>query len=226
MAELVWSLNGKYFKDFGIYISSSDGILDELKQKKTDTKDWPEYNGLSLDLTKKPKYESREFELSGWIIGDSWLQMMDNFWEVFSDFRKHGKQRLLLDVFGEKTLVYDVRCEGGIDLTKSFKKGQMVGVFKLKLIEHSPIKKILYIDQSNFNLSFSTNKWVEVNIDGQITPYVGEVNIIKTLNDRTVTSYLFPWRNNPEKQHFISISGNIDEITGLTTNAEILWEIL
>ena len=34
------------------------------------------------------------------------------------------------------------------------------------------------------------------------------------------------WVPNPEDQHYISIAGNIDEITNLNTNAQILWEKL
>ena len=34
------------------------------------------------------------------------------------------------------------------------------------------------------------------------------------------------WVPAPEDQHYISIAGNIDEITNLNTNAAVLWEIL
>lgn len=195
MAELVWSLNGKYFKDFGVGISSSDGILGELKPKKQDTKDWSEYNGVALDLTKKPKYEAREFTLSGWIVGADWLTMLNNFNALFGEFRNAGKQRLLLDVFGQKTLVFDVRCEDEIELKKTFKQGKMVGMFSLKLIEHNPIKKILCTANSNLQLAFNTPKWVEVNIDGKIDVYKGTVNINKILTSRAVTGYNFGGRN-------------------------------
>ena len=195
MAELVWSLNGKYFKDFGVGISSSDGILGELKPKKQDTKDWSEYNGVALDLTKKPKYEAREFTLSGWIVGSDWLTMLNNFNTLFGEFRNAGQQRLLLDVFGQKTLVFDVRCDDEIELKKTFKEGKMVGMFNLKLTEHNPIKKILYTAKSNLQLSFNTPKWVEVNIDGKIDVYKGTVNINKTLTNRVVTRYNFEGRN-------------------------------
>lgn len=195
MAELVWSLNGKYFKDFGVGISSSDGILGELKPKKQDTKDWSEYNGVALDLTKKTKYEAREFTLSGWIVGADWLTMVNNFNALFGEFRNAGKQRLLLDVFGQKTYVFDVRCDDEIELKKTFKQGKMVGMFSLKLIEHNPIKKILYTANSNLQLTFNTPKWVEVNIDGKIDTYKGSVNINKALTGRVLTGYNTGGRN-------------------------------
>ncbi|MDR7784863.1 galactose-binding protein, partial [Riemerella anatipestifer] len=33
------------------------------------------------------------------------------------------------------------------------------------------------------------------------------------------------WSPNPEDTHYITISGNIDEITNLQTNAEELWSL-
>lgn len=219
MAELVWSLNGKYFKDFGVGISSSDGILGELKPKKQDTKDWSEYNGVALDLTKKPKYEAREFTLSGWIVGADWLTMLNNFNALFGEFRNAGKQRLLLDVFGQKTLVFDVRCEDEIELKKTFKQGKMVGMFSLKLIEHNPIKKILYTDRNNLQLSFNSPKWVEVNIDGKIDVYKGTVNINKALTNRVVTGYNFEGRNlllNTSIIGGINVGGATPHIYGLS----------
>lgn len=195
MAELVWSLNGKFFKDFGIYISSSNGLLGELKPKKQESKDWPEYNGLMLDLTKSNLYESRQFDLTGWVIGENWLDMLSNFIEVFGELRKPGKQRLLLDVFGEKTLVFDVRTENEIELKKDFRNNTMVGTFNVKLIEHNPIKKILFTDKNRLLLNFNTTKWVEVNIDGVIQNHKGEVAIDKLMSSRSIGKYNFFGRN-------------------------------
>lgn len=212
MSELVWSLNGKKFKDFGIYVSSSDGLFDELKPKKTETKDWPEYNGLMLDQNQSIKYESRSIELKGWVEGSDWMEMLERFWSIFGEFRKTGKQRLLLIPFNNKPLIYDVRCEDDIELEKRFRQGRMIGMFKAKLIEYNPVKKVLRINQEELQLSFKTAKWIEVNIDGSIENHKGNVDITKTLD--------------ASQYHYISIAGNIDEITDFSTNAEVLWERL
>ena len=211
MGEIVYSLNGKKFKDYGIYISASDGLFDELKQKKQETYSWAEYHGQVFDVTQKPKFEPREITLTGWIMADDWEEMQSNFDSVFGEFRKAGKQRLLIEPFGISTLVYDVNLKDGIDLKKTFKDGQMFGYFSLKMIEYNPVKKILTITGTSLSLAFKTPKWVEVNIDGAITTHKGTVSITRPL---------------AAGKHYISIAGNIEEITGLTTNATVLWQRL
>lgn len=195
MAELIWNINGKYFKDFGVCVEDSKGIMDEPNQKKTDTYDWAEYHGLATNLSQYPKYEAREFELSCWITGDYWLNMRNQFEVFISEFRRAGKQRLLVDVFGNKTYVFDVNLVGKTELKKRFKTGRMFGAFTLKLIEYSPIKKILTTTKPNFQLSFNSPKWVEVNIDGSVEIVKGTVNINKTLPNRELTHYDFLGRN-------------------------------
>ncbi|MGL6039080.1 MAG: galactose-binding protein [Soonwooa sp.] len=195
MSALVWSLNGKYFKDFGVSVSSSDGLMDKPAQKKTDTYDWPEYNGLVVDTSKKPRYGSREIQLTGWVEGLDWVDMKRKFDALFSEFDKAGKQRLVVDGFGLSSLIFDVICEDKIELLKRFKKGKMIGFFKAKLTEQSPIKKVLSIANPNLQLAFNSPKWIEVNIDGAIESHKGVVNINKTLPNRSLTRYNFGGRN-------------------------------
>ena len=45
MSEVIYSLNGKFFKDFGVYISESKGLLDKPKPKARKTYDWAEQHG-------------------------------------------------------------------------------------------------------------------------------------------------------------------------------------
>lgn len=71
MKEVKYLLNGKYFRDHKVFVSSSDGLFDELKPKKVDSYDWPEYNGQTIDISIKPIFEAREFELEGWVEGDT-----------------------------------------------------------------------------------------------------------------------------------------------------------
>ncbi|TDX83994.1 hypothetical protein [Epilithonimonas xixisoli] len=337
MAEVIYSLNGKYFKDYDIFISSSDGLFDGLKPKKQNTYDWAEYSGTASDITQKKRFEPRKFTLVGFVKGSDWKKMMDNFWTVFGDLNKPGRQRLLIKPFDVETLVYDVTNEETIDVKKTFKNGECYAIFTVKLVEQKPIKKILYIDKANLQLSFNTPKWVEVNIDGNIGIYKNSVVINQNIPNRILSPYdnggrnlaknskdlldqnsywvrdfdlsenlvvgkeytvtvntntvsqnpnayfeigdssgritylnkisstrfeitftaprstnkiiLFRepndnsfyqflslkiekgnkstgWTPAPEDQHFIVIAGEIDEITNLTTNAEVLWEKL
>ena len=51
MSEVIYSLNGKFFKDFGVYISDSKGLLDKPKPKSRKTYDWAEQHGRQIDLS-------------------------------------------------------------------------------------------------------------------------------------------------------------------------------
>ena len=61
MSEVIYSLNGKFFKDFGVYISDSKGLLDKPKPKSRKTYDWAEQHGRQIDLSPA-KYDEREIE--------------------------------------------------------------------------------------------------------------------------------------------------------------------
>jgi len=195
MAELIYSLNGKYFKDYGVIISTSDGLFDGLKPKKQNTYDWPEYSGINADITQQKRFETRKFTLTGFVKGTDWNDMLNKFWEVFGDLNNPGRQRLLVDPFGIKTLVYDVTLEDTIDIKKSFRDGVSYATFTIKLVEQKPIKKILYTDKSSLELSFTTPKWVEVNIDGNIYNRKGIVEIETELSYRNVGKYAYNGRN-------------------------------
>ncbi|MCU7583701.1 galactose-binding protein, partial [Riemerella anatipestifer] len=123
--EVLYTLNGKYFKDFGVFISESKGLLDKPKLKSRRSYDWAEYHGKAVDLAK-PKYDEREIELKGWVEGETWSQMKTNFDTLLSEFDKEGLARLVIEYLGN-ALVFDVYLSDGVELEKSFKEGKMVG---------------------------------------------------------------------------------------------------
>lgn len=190
--EVIYSINGKYFKAFGVYISESKGLLDKLKPKPRKAYDWAEYHGKVVDLSA-PKYEEREITLTGWIEGENWQTMKQNFDALLSEFDKGGLVRLLVE-FG-KELVYDVYLDGAVELEKSFKEGEIIGKFSLKLKEPNPVKKVLKLVGNDLELSFNSEDWVEVNIDGVSEVLKGSVDIRKTLPNREVDSRAVSGRN-------------------------------
>ena len=196
MGEVIYSVNGKYFKDFGIYISSSDGLFDALKRKKVNTYDWAEYHGSSLDLSA-PKFEQREISLKGFVSGTNWLDMKSKFDAIISEFQKAGTQRLLVEPFGLKPLPYEVCMIDDVNLNKTFKDGKMVGVFTLKLIEPNPLKIVLYTTESTLNLSYNSPKETEIFYgNGEKDTAKGNVSASgKSLANRVVSKYNFGGRN-------------------------------
>ena len=161
MSEVIYSINGKYFKDFGIYVSSSDGLFDALKRKKVNSYDWAEYHGESIDLSD-PKFEAREISLKCFVVGSNWEAMKSNFDAIVGEFQKAGTQRLLIEPLGLKALPYEVYTDDSTPLKKTFRDGKMVGTFTLKLIEPNPIKKVLYFTGDKLNLSYSSPNETEI----------------------------------------------------------------
>ncbi len=196
MSEVRYSVNGKYFKDWNVFISDSDGLFDGLKRKKVNSYNWAEYHGKSVDLTK-PKFEAREITLKGFVIGDNWEQMKSNFDVILREFQKSGTQRLLIEPFGMKALPYEVYLEDELKLEKKFKEGKMVGVFLIKLIEPNPIKKVLYFPGDKLNLSFNSPTETEIFFgNGEKTVVPGNASIVnKVINTPTYSDYDFPGRN-------------------------------
>lgn len=197
MGEVRYSINGKYFKDFGIYVSSSLGLLDALKRKPIKTYDWQEYHGESLDLSNL-KFEAREIVLNCFIKGDNYQEMFDNFRNVvLSEFQKSGTQRLLVEPFGYKALPYEVYMIDDVKIIKEFSESTSIGVFSIKLIEPNPIKKVLYLTENTLNLSYNSSKETEIFfVNGEKTTAKGNVSLSgKTLANRNVSSYNFSGRN-------------------------------
>ena len=151
MGEVKHFINGKYFKDYGVHISQSDGLFDILKIKNLEKKDWKEYHGHSINLDVK-KTEARTISLKGFIIGDDWKDMRDKFYSLFSELDKKGTQRYMIEPFGMTPLYYEVYRENDINLTKTFKDGKMVGIFDLQLIEPNPKKRILKVTTDEVDL--------------------------------------------------------------------------
>lgn len=205
MQIVEYSLNGKKFRDFGVYVSASDGLLDKPKPKTRKTYDWAEYHGKVVD-TAKPRYDERSIELKCWALGDNWQEMKNNIDELFSEFDKEGLARLIVD-FG-KELVFDVYLDSEISIDKKFSKGQTHGEFTLKLKEPNPIKKVLKLTKTTLNLRLKAKSWVDIKFADQTRTLKGNINISEILGRGT---------------HYITIAGNIDEITDLTTNAEIIF---
>ncbi len=197
MGEVRYSINGKYFKDYGIYVSSSLGLLDALKRKPIKTYDWPEYHGESLDLSN-PKFEAREIVLNCFIKGDNYQEMFDNFRNVvLSEFQKSGTQRLLVEPFGYKALPFEVYLSDEVKIAKEFSESISIGVFSIKLIEPNPIKKVLYLTENTLNLSYNSSKETEIFfVNGEKTTAKGNVSLSgKTLANRNVSSNNFVGRN-------------------------------
>lgn len=175
-----YELNGKAFKDFGVYVSESEGLVGLLERKNITQYDWAEYHGISPNLTK-PKYKEREIQLSCFIRGENWEDLFEKFQEfLIGEFSKSGTQRLHIKPFGGKTLAYEVFCKDEIKPEKTFKEGEMFATFNIKLIEPNPIKKVLITDLDKFKLKYESKDETEIFFgDGTKQTARGNVNFTK-----------------------------------------------
>lgn len=187
MGKINWSINGKNFESFGIKVSSSRGLGDDLKQKERQSYNWPGRNGRQYNLNSKPKYEERIIELDCFIVGNDWDLMVNQFNLFTSEFSKVGTQRFIVDIFSFKSRVYDILLSDKTVLSEVKQEGQSFGTFTVKLVEPEPIKKILYTESTNLQLSFNTPSSVIINIDGKAQQAKGDVNINTTLPKRVVS---------------------------------------
>lgn len=205
MDEVLYNINGKYLKDFGVFISSSKGLMDKPKPKPRKSYDWAEYHGKAVDLSK-PKYDEREIELQGWIEGEDWAKMKQNFDALMNEFDKEGLVRLVIEYLNN-ALVYDVYLSDDVELKKEFRNGKMIGFFELKMKEPQPIKKVYKLIGSDLQLSFNSGKWVDINIDGISETQKGSISIDKMLNDRALSGYGYRGRNYIRDAESVKLEG-------------------
>ena len=192
MEEVVYSLNGIEFNTknnpYKIFVSKSDGLMAKLKPKAKTTYEWPNQHGKQSNPLQKVRYESREISLECWVEGSGWKEMKDNYDALMSEFDKLGTQRLIISPFGTTTpLIYDVALVESSDPKQAFNKGEMVGVFTLKMTEERPVKKVLYTASTNLQLSFNSPSQVIINIDGKAQQAKGDVSINTNLPKRVIS---------------------------------------
>lgn len=215
--QQAYLLDGVDFKEYGVYVSGSDGIMNRPKMKAPATLSWDNYHGESVDLSHK-FYESREITLSCFIKADSKMDFIKKITTFEQQFDKTGTNRLVIDVHPVKPLIYEVYCKDAIEISKEWSDELMVGTFKLKLVEPEPVKRVLKhirVGESTKTCSITLTSSKYVNIywgDGKVDYDVSGENLTIT-HDYDVNGDYFP-----------VITGCIDEISSFTTNAIVVWE--
>jgi hypothetical protein len=179
MSEVKYFVNNNNFRDYGVYVSDSIGVADALERKTVQSYDWAEYHGTSANL-RNLKFKERKIELKCFVDGDNWEVMLANFLAFKDQFAKSGTQRIHIIPFEFKTLAYEVYIQEDISLEKTFRKGRMVGIFTINLIEPNPIKTVLKTSLDQFKLSYESTIETEIFFgDGTKQTARGNVNFTK-----------------------------------------------
>ncbi|MDD4820657.1 MAG: hypothetical protein PHD21_07480, partial [Flavobacteriales bacterium] len=112
--EIEYSVDGKKFKDYGVYVSSSSGILAGLKPKTRLQVEWEDENGYYIDQDAKVSFLARSIALTCFLVADGSSDMQEKVNAFTSLFYSSGTKHLLLSV-NDKTLAFDVKLADKVD---------------------------------------------------------------------------------------------------------------
>ncbi|MCM1168784.1 MAG: LamG domain-containing protein [Bacteroides sp.] len=213
-----YTVDGVDFKDYGVFVSASDGVLSRPKLKKMQSRSWDDYHGDSIDRNEGKYYESREITLSCFMHAASKMDFIANVAAFERLFDNPGLSRLVIDVHPTKPLIYEVYCKDIVDVKKEWSERDMLGTFKLKLVEPEPLKRVLrhfvYNDATKeCQITVTTDKYVNIYWgDGQADYDISGTG--RTVKHQYTKHGIF----------FPVITGCIDEINAFSTNAIIVWD--
>lgn len=221
-ADVEYFIDGKNFKEFGVFVSKSAGLVGRLERKEALQVNWDNYHGIVRDK-KRPRYKERNITLDCFIEASGRAAYVEWVNLFFSQFDAEGNHRLRVDYDGKaKPLVYEVELLDEADPEKSwgqYSNDLMVGTFRLKLVEDEPVKKVLrYIGATaNGKATITVTSSKLLNIywgDGTHTYDVSG-------NEQTIEhTYVTPG------EYEIIVSGVIEDIEKFETNAIVIWELL
>lgn len=217
--QQAYLLDGVDFKDYGVFVSESKGVVSKPKLKAMASESWDNYHGEAVDLEHK-YYQPREINLSCFIKAgnkNDFIQRVTDFWQQFD---KKGTHRLTIDVHPVKPLVYEVYCKDEIDISKKWNEEMMVGTFNLKLIEPEPVKRVLKHMRINDE---TTTCEVTLSSDKLLNIYWGDGSVDFDVFGQNIT-IKHTYQTNGD--YFVVITGCIDEITSFKTNAIVVWNKL
>lgn len=220
--DVEYYVDGHNFKDYGVYVSASDGLVGRLAQKESLSVDYDNYHGVVRDRKRK-RFKERTISLKCFIEASSrsaFVEWLNRFLALFDG---DHTRRLKVEYDGTaKPLVYEVDLLDESPVDKKwggYNDDLMVGKFPLKLTEDEPVKRVLrhISGTSNSKATITVSTYKLLNIywgDGTHTFNVGG-------NNTTVEhTYALPG------EYDIIVTGVIEDIEQFETNAITVWELL
>lgn len=219
-SDVEYYIDGQNFKDFGVYVSKSNGLIGMLERKDPLQVDWDGYHGIVVD-TKRPRYRERTITLDCFIEASSKSSFVEWVQLFMSQFQKEDKQRLRVEYDRKgKPLFYEVFCQNAADVDKNWTYNDelMVGTFRLTLIEPEPVKRVIrHIGSTNSTaqIMLTSNKLLNIYWgDGTATYDVSGTN-------RQITH-----QYTGAGEYDIIITGVIEDIKDFETNCIVVWNKL
>ncbi|MCM1022326.1 MAG: LamG domain-containing protein [Muribaculaceae bacterium] len=232
--QLTYMLDGVDFKEYGVHVSASKGLLDGLKMKDPHKVEFDGYHGTAIDLSR-PRFEEREITLECFITTTGgkleFVRKVKAFLDQFNarhtvaegatlnaDLCPAGLHRLLVDIHPVKALVYEVYLPDATDIDKTWNDARMTGTFTLKLREPEPVKKVLKHIRTNSSNARTT---FTITTDKLVNVYWGDGTTTQDIYG-TGKEVAHTFAENGE--YFIVITGVIEDITAFDTNDIIIWD--
>jgi len=219
--SMSYYLDGVDFKEYGVFVAGSEGVVDRPKLKNPYSINWDNYHGETVDLNHK-FFEPREITLDCFIKAQTKNDFIIQLSQFMQQFDRKGTQRLVINVHPVKPLIYEVYCKDAVAVSKVWNNQLMVGTFKIKLTEPEPVKRILKhirVSDATKNCVVTLQSMKYVNIywgDGKV-----DFDVAGDSDTHTITH---TYEENGE--YFPVITGCIDEINEFETNAIIVWNKL
>ncbi|MDC2194957.1 hypothetical protein PO081_16880 [Bacteroides thetaiotaomicron] len=216
--DVEYYIDGKNFKDFGVYVSASSGLVGLLERKDALTVDWDNYHGKVVDK-KRPRYKERTITLECFIEASNKSAFVEWVNLFMAQFDKEGDARLKVEYDGKaKPLVYEVYCPDAVDVTKKWSDDLMVGTFKIKLVECEPVKKVLR------HIGVSANSKAQINVTSSklLNIYWGDGTHTFDVSGETTVEHTY---TDPDIYDII-VTGVIEDIEAFNTNCIIVWDRL
>jgi len=220
--KVYYYINGVDFVSYGVKVSGSTGLLNALKMKEPVKVTWPDQHGEVVDLTA-PRYEARDIILECFIKAASSTAFILAVQTFLAAFQKAGMQRLMIDVDDSvetrKPLLYEVYLQEDFEVKKKWNATHMIGTFTLKVREPEPVKRVYKfvaaVGAMTVNMTITTPDPVNI--------YWGDgTNVLDIVTASGQKSCTYTVAGT----YYIVITGVIENITNVTTNATSVWSRL
>lgn len=220
--DVEYYIDGVNFKDYGVYVSKSDGLVGRLAQKEPLQVDWDNYHGIVRDRQRK-RYKERTITLECFLEASgrsAFVEWQNRFLSLFDG---DGTHRLTVEYDGKtKPLVYEVGLYDETDITKTwgtYNTDLMVGTFKLKLIEDEPVKRVV----RHISASDNSKATIKVTSTKLLNIYWGDgTHTYNVAGNETTVEHTYTLAG----EYDIIIAGVIEDIESFETNDIVAWELL
>src|ERR1035437_8452547 len=122
----IWTTYGAFMLK-----GSYDSFMKPAKRKVSLSNNWPEQNGLDIDLTD-PKYEAKEVEPSFILSASSETEWWTRYNAFFALLKLAGERSFYVRELNKTFLIYYIETPTYVQLTKIKSVNQVVAQFTIK----------------------------------------------------------------------------------------------